>query len=179
MLSNLSIPQASAVTFDFLLEPNSQIFVSYKLEGYQAPPDQLSLIPYYASINVPFTSYSFGPPVPPNSVESFIFSVTTQPSFGRFVQSGCNEYDFHCGRYDRSMSFPYTFVPENNILTFGLWLSYDGPLSGPFAATLTVDLPSGFLTAVPEPSTWAMMILGFAGVGFMTYRRRKIAAHAA
>ena len=27
--------------------------------------------------------------------------------------------------------------------------------------------------AVPEPSTWAMMILGFAGVGFMTYRRRK------
>jgi hypothetical protein len=25
---------------------------------------------------------------------------------------------------------------------------------------------------VPEPSTWAMMILGFAGVGFMAYRRR-------
>jgi hypothetical protein len=28
------------------------------------------------------------------------------------------------------------------------------------------------VTAVPEPSTWAMMILGFAGVGFMAYRRR-------
>jgi PEP-CTERM motif len=26
--------------------------------------------------------------------------------------------------------------------------------------------------AVPEPSTWAMMLLGFAGVGFMAYRRR-------
>jgi hypothetical protein len=26
--------------------------------------------------------------------------------------------------------------------------------------------------AVPEPATWAMMILGFAGVGFMAYRRR-------
>jgi hypothetical protein len=25
---------------------------------------------------------------------------------------------------------------------------------------------------VPEPSTWALMILGFAGVGFMAYRRR-------
>ena len=24
---------------------------------------------------------------------------------------------------------------------------------------------------VPEPSTWAMMILGFAGIGFMAYRR--------
>jgi hypothetical protein len=27
--------------------------------------------------------------------------------------------------------------------------------------------------AVPEPSTWAMMLLGFAGVGYMTYRRRR------
>jgi uncharacterized protein (TIGR03118 family) len=30
----------------------------------------------------------------------------------------------------------------------------------------------GSITAVPEPSTWAMMIVGFAGVGFMAYRRR-------
>jgi hypothetical protein len=30
------------------------------------------------------------------------------------------------------------------------------------------------LAAVPEPSTWAMMILGFAGIGFMAYRRRNL-----
>ena len=30
----------------------------------------------------------------------------------------------------------------------------------------------GITNAVPEPSTWAMMFLGFAGVGFMAYRRR-------
>jgi PEP-CTERM motif len=29
--------------------------------------------------------------------------------------------------------------------------------------------------AVPEPSTWAMMILGFCGVGFMAYRRKNSA----
>jgi hypothetical protein len=41
------------------------------------------------------------------------------------------------------------------------------------------NLDAGFQTfvdtnisAVPEPSTWAMMILGFAGIGFMTYRRK-------
>jgi PEP-CTERM motif-containing protein len=28
------------------------------------------------------------------------------------------------------------------------------------------------VAAVPEPSTWAMMILGFCGIGFMTYRRK-------
>jgi PEP-CTERM motif len=27
-------------------------------------------------------------------------------------------------------------------------------------------------TSVPEPSTWAMLLLGFAGVGFMAYRRK-------
>jgi hypothetical protein len=26
--------------------------------------------------------------------------------------------------------------------------------------------------AVPEPSTWAMMMLGFASLGFMAYRRK-------
>lgn len=34
------------------------------------------------------------------------------------------------------------------------------------------------ITAVPEPSTWAMMILGFAGVSFFTYRRRNAAMRA-
>jgi hypothetical protein len=31
------------------------------------------------------------------------------------------------------------------------------------------------VAAVPEPTTWAMMLLGFAGVGFMAYRRRNSA----
>jgi hypothetical protein len=36
------------------------------------------------------------------------------------------------------------------------------------------NLDSIFVSsAVPEPSTWAMMILGFVGVGFMAYRRGK------
>jgi hypothetical protein len=43
---------------------------------------------------------------------------------------------------------------------------------GVFRGTMTA------ITAVPEPSTWAMMILGFAGVGYMTYRRKRRAAAA-
>jgi hypothetical protein len=30
----------------------------------------------------------------------------------------------------------------------------------------------GSVSAVPELSTWAMMIVGFASVGFMAYRRK-------
>jgi PEP-CTERM motif len=35
------------------------------------------------------------------------------------------------------------------------------------------EVTIGLAAAVPEPATWAMMVLGFAGVGFMSYRRRK------
>jgi len=35
-----------------------------------------------------------------------------------------------------------------------------------------IGLDDVSVTAVPEPATWAMMILGFAGVGFMAYRRK-------
>lgn len=51
------------------------------------------------------------------------------------------------------------------------------PIAGfQFESTNGGTLNTGFtdisIAAVPEPSTWAMMILGFAGVGFMAYRRR-------
>ena len=32
--------------------------------------------------------------------------------------------------------------------------------------------PLSMTAGVPEPSTWAMMVLGFAGLGYMAYRRR-------
>jgi hypothetical protein len=44
------------------------------------------------------------------------------------------------------------------------WQQVNGAYDATFSTTIG---------AVPEPSTWAMMILGFAGVGYMTYRRRK------
>jgi PEP-CTERM motif len=52
-------------------------------------------------------------------------------------------------------------------------------LSGITSFSLTQDAPyfqidnvAYNVSAVPEPSTWAMTILGFAGVGFMAYRRK-------
>ncbi len=39
-------------------------------------------------------------------------------------------------------------------------------------AVLDLELPGARLAdPVPEPSTWAMLLMGFAGVGFMAYRR--------
>jgi PEP-CTERM motif len=39
-----------------------------------------------------------------------------------------------------------------------------------FTATSSFDPAFSFDMAVPEPSTWAMMLLGFAGLGFAGYR---------
>ena len=49
-------------------------------------------------------------------------------------------------------------------LTFGYTLVTDGP--GGFGFDLAIG------GAVPEPSTWAMMLAGFAGLGFMGGRRK-------
>lgn len=53
-----------------------------------------------------------------------------------------------------------------------LWVPYTGFvfLSGTNSQGL-VD--QGLITVVPEPSTWAMLLLGFAGLGFAAYRRQK------
>jgi hypothetical protein len=40
-------------------------------------------------------------------------------------------------------------------------------------AVLDVSLTGATVSAVPEPSTWAMMILGFFGLGFVAYRRKQ------
>jgi PEP-CTERM motif len=59
-----------------------------------------------------------------------------------------------CGNESVQSNFPSGTIYAYNSLELGLW-----------SITPTA--------AVPEPSTWAMMILGFAGVGFMAYRRSR------
>jgi hypothetical protein len=60
---------------------------------------------------------------------------------------------------------PSLALDPNNPTDFVTQLTFTG--DGNFTGTMTP-----ITTDVPEPSTWAMMILGFAGVGFMAYRRK-------
>jgi hypothetical protein len=52
--------------------------------------------------------------------------------------------------------------PQFKLGTFALTSLVSG------ASTLTISS----VAAVPEPSTWAMMIAGFLGLGFMAYRKK-------
>jgi hypothetical protein len=50
-----------------------------------------------------------------------------------------------------------------------------GTTGGDSPITLTqfydIGTTGDFTTAVPEPSTWAMMLFRFAGLGYASYRR--------
>jgi hypothetical protein len=88
-------------------------------------------------------------------------------------------------------------LPPPISLQSGVGVSFDGSIpyppitfsEGALFANLVFTMPADesqitlswfgsyqYVALVPEPSTWAMMILGFAGVGFMAYRRRNQSA---
>jgi PEP-CTERM motif len=76
------------------------------------------------------------------------------------------------GGYQNSekVSFGFLGLGYNPNLndTYSVTISLeDVPGAGTITDQMFVDIGSG----VPEPATWAMMLLGFAGIGFMTYRR--------
>ena len=75
-----------------------------------------------------------------------------------------NHYDFDyihftAGFIATAANEDLVFTLRNNL---GNWYLDDMSITG--TAPIT---PS-----VPEPSTWAMLLLGFAGIGFMAYRRK-------
>jgi hypothetical protein len=111
---------------------------------------------------------------------------TTLPSFPGFplgVRSGAYDQTF-----DMTLAASYNpaFITAHGGMTSTAFVALlDGLNAGDAYLNIhTTTSPGGeirgFLHAVPEPSTWAMMILGFAGIGFMAYRRKnKMALNAA
>ncbi|WP_065756004.1 PEP-CTERM sorting domain-containing protein [Bradyrhizobium paxllaeri] len=110
------------------------------------------------SYQVSFEVYS------PNNGRRNAFDATLQSSVdgvlsplftAKTLASGWTVYS---AIFTASAANPYTFA-----------LNFHG--QGVPAGDFVVDNAS--VAAVPEASTWAMMILGFVGVGFLAYRRRE------
>lgn len=89
---------------------------------------------------------------------------------------GCSEFDFNCSRQNQTHDDPY-FIVGDGIINIYVSEQITGPYSsfGPVSIILSIpdDLNASVVAAVPEPSTWAMMILGFAGIGAMSWCRRR------
>ena len=78
------------------------------------------------------------------------------------------------------------FACVGAVAAFGFGECGSGGVNGfedGFGVATTQALPvvtlTSSVTTVPEPSTWAAMVIGFAGLGLVRYRSRKAAALAA
>ena len=79
-----------------------------------------------------------------------------------------NEIDFTFSSLSGSGAHTGNFQIFTNATN---WADPFGFFYDPSNNVFAMDI-AGPAPAVPEPSTWAMMILGFAGVGFVAYRRK-------
>jgi hypothetical protein len=69
-----------------------------------------------------------------------------------------------------NMAFLDTYGPSGG--KYDIQRTQNSPLIDANSPLSTFTISGPLVASVPEPSTWAMTILGFAGVGFMGYRRR-------
>ncbi len=78
-------------------------------------------------------------------------------------------------------SSPYGFINGISASAYFVWAgdSESSTANGYQCAACTVNFQTVITTAIPEPSSWAVMLMGFAGIaGALGLRRNKAAAAA-
>jgi PEP-CTERM motif len=84
------------------------------------------------------------------------------------IDPSTNDFYLHIYTFTASPEFQQLGYSQT---TYGAAYWYNNPLGveGPAFGYGTVTVTE---VPVPEPSTWAMLLLGFAGLGFLGYRKR-------
>jgi hypothetical protein len=116
------------------------------------------------------------------SALNFLFVNSGNASFSEY-DTGAQTASY--GPHTYTNNQPFTFDPfyvstfDVPVTGYVSFVSTDGSASYrgdatstfTFQETVTYDYTRS-VASVPEPSTWAMLLLGFAGIGFMAYRRK-------
>ena len=114
-------------------------------EGSATGDEVLITVDFTTPVELPADHYFFRPEALLSGGGNFLFLSAAGPSlFTGDLQSWTRNDDL---------------APD--WLRIGTDITHQGPFDAAFSLTGTV---------VPEPSTWAMMLLGFAGLGFVGYR---------
>jgi hypothetical protein len=84
------------------------------------------------------------------------------PSVTSEFLQGIDEYlNPNSTLFDPNLRLIYTSEPDVNFYA----------LTDHFSVSAEASLTDGVILEIPEPSTWAMMLVGFAALGFASYRR--------
>jgi hypothetical protein len=78
-----------------------------------------------------------------------------------------DDFYLHILTYSSTPTFQQVGYTTSSATADSNYFFTDLPDSGAGSVTVTPITPGG----VPEPSTWAMMLAGFAGLGFLGYRQ--------
>jgi hypothetical protein len=109
-------------------------------------------IDFAAPVSDAVFTFVTNPSSTPSIIQSFLGATLVESASVSSSATNPNDiYGFTGSDFDRIVVTPETAVNQ---------------------AAVIDNLEFNVAAAVPEPSTWAMMILGFAGVGFMAYRRK-------
>jgi hypothetical protein len=137
---------------------------NYTVTGFEASTNA----PLTGFIDVNATSGSTG-----TIIDYDLFTNGKEFNFGGLTSqiAGPGEYFLGGKSVDKAVTFELLLETTSSLFS-GLPTTIDSaesgvPGEGALVGTLTIA------AAVPEPSTWAMMILGFCGLGFVTYRRKQ------
>jgi hypothetical protein len=182
----------------YTLESSSGIYPNANVWYTTTPGYPLPIVGYSATgttfggtVVVPNNVLWMHPGAAPPSVDSIV--QWTAPTSGSYHVSGLFEQLDITGSGDGVKAI----VNNNGTIEYSQTVGPTPPYPGPqYTFSYTTSLLAGqiisfgvndgghgnfyydstgfnaTISSVPEPSTWAMMILGFAGVGFMGYRRK-------
>jgi len=98
---------------------------------------------------------------PSGSIASWATGINTEGQIAGWFETGDSHLESFL--YDDGT---YTILASDQLNIKALGINDAGEIVG------EISQFTAPVAAVPEPSTWAMMILGFCGLGFLAYRRK-------
>ena len=176
-------PTVSASTTGLLLTPNNNLFsgITYFFEIVHKFGDSTTPAPVLTNVTSHITLSSSGGA---SEAEIFVAGTTVIDA-----TCGVEADDVFCGtkRVNYRATLMTNTVYEIAVNAIGIAAAFPDPVvsttfamvdpvievdpSDPNAADFIVLTSPGIGNAVPEPATWAMMLVGFAGLCFAGYRR--------
>jgi PEP-CTERM motif len=141
-------------------------------------------VPITVGLNVEFLASPLHPQTSQLEIQSFLLQISVSDPFDGFplqytaCANTASPCPFQTGwsnfRAATHISSQFTTIGDSAVLIVTDDSQFSDPDPSPYFA-LQAILPEGLSIAVaapvPEPSTWVMLLIGFAGVGFAGYRK--------